>query len=278
MKKMTQMTTMIRTIRRVPIGVAILSATVMGISPVTAFAEEDWSRNVEITAHRGDVSEAPENTIPAFEAAIESGADWIELDVTETKDGVLVVLHDEDLTRVAGNPKKVWELNFDELRQLRVGQSKGPGFAKATIPSLEEVLDYCKDKIRLNIEVKYNENQTADFIPRLVEMIRQRNMTGQCMITSFNYGGLQLVKIFEPGMETGLITSQPIGQPEIYTSADNFVLSIELIEPDTVNRIHALGKEVIAWTINDQYSLGKCKTAGADNIITDRPDDIIADR
>ena len=72
-----------------------------------------------------------------------------------------------------------------------------------------------------------------------------------------------------------LNSTQPIPQPEIYTSADNFVLSIELIEPDTVNRIHGLGKEVIAWTINDQYSVDKCKKARADNIITDRPDDIL---
>ena len=73
---------------------------------------ESWDENVEITAHRGDSSEAPENTIPAFEAAIESGADWIELDVGVTKDGVLVVLHDEDLKRVAGDSRKIGELTF----------------------------------------------------------------------------------------------------------------------------------------------------------------------
>ena len=94
---------------------------------------------------------------------------------------------------------------------------------------------------------------------------------------SFNYGCLQMVKIFEPALKTGLISSRPIAQPEIYTSADNFVLSIELIEPDTVNRIHELGKEVIAWTVNDQYSVEKCRKARTDNIITDNPDNIIPD-
>ena len=89
---------------------------------------ESWDENVEITAHRGDSSEAPENTIPAFEAAIESGADWIELDVGVTKDGVLVVLHDEDLKRVAGDSRKIGELTFEEVRRLDVGSSFGPDF------------------------------------------------------------------------------------------------------------------------------------------------------
>lgn len=238
---------------------------------------ESWDENVEITAHRGDSSEAPENTIPAFKAAIDSGADWIELDVGVTKDGILVVLHDEDLKRVAGDSRKIGELTFEEVRRLDVGSRFGPSFSGIGIPSLEEVLDYCKGRIMLNIEIKYRKGQDLAFIPRLVDLIRQREMMDQCMITSFNYGCLQMVKIFEPEIKTGLISSKPIAQPEIYTSADNFVLSIELIEPDTVNRIHELGKEVIAWTVNDQYSVEKCRKARTDNIITDYPDDIISD-
>lgn len=75
---------------------------------------------------------------------IESGADWIELDVGVTKDGVLVVLHDEDLKRVAGDSRKIGELTFEEVRRLDVGSSFGPDFRGVGIPSLEEVLDYCK--------------------------------------------------------------------------------------------------------------------------------------
>ena len=259
-----------------PLPAALLCGLMLVLaSPGFAFAEENWDQDVEITAHRGDVSQAPENTIPAFKAAIESGADWIELDINQTKDGVLVVLHDENLMRVAGVPHKVRDLTYDEIRSLDVGSRLGPDFQGTSIPTLSEVLDYCRGKIKLNIEIKYREGQSLELIPQMVEMIRQREMLQECMITSFNYGCLQMVKIFEPSLETGLISSQPIPQPEIYTSADNFVLSIELIEPDTVNRIHGLGKEVIAWTINDQYSVDKCKKDRADNIITDRPDDIL---
>lgn len=259
-----------------PLPAALLCGLMLVLaSPGFAFAEENWDQDVEITAHRGDVSQAPENTIPAFKAAIESGADWIELDINQTKDGVLVVLHDENLMRVAGVPYKVRDLTYDEIHSLDVGSRLGPDFQGTSIPTLSEVLDYCRGKIKLNIEIKYREGQSLELVPQMVEMIRQREMLQERMITSFNYGCLQMVKIFEPSLETGLISSQPIPQPEIYTSADNFVLSIELIEPDTVNRIHGLGKEVIAWTINDQYSVDKCKKARADNIITDRPDDIL---
>ena len=232
---------------------------------------ESWDENVEITAHRGDSSEAPENTIPAFEAAIESGADWIELDVGVTKDGVLVVLHDEDLKRVAGDSRKIGELTFEEVRRLDVGSSFGPDFRGVGIPSLEEVLDYCKDKIKLNIEVKVNDHQTQDFIARLVGLIQAKGMAEQCMITSFDYHSLQAVKQLDPALETGFISSKAIEQPESFTSADNFVLSIDLINPETVSRIHSLGKEVIAWTVNDAYSVDKCRKAGADNLITDKP-------
>lgn len=255
----------------------VCAIMIAGTTSTAVFAEENWNENVEITAHRGDSSNAPENTMPAFQAAIDSGADWIELDVGVTQDGVMVVLHDEDLKRVAGNPKKIWELTYEEVSRLDVGSCYGPGFSGTRIPTLEEVMDYCRGKIRLNIEIKYRPIQSLDYIPRMVELIRQKDMMDQCMVTSFNYGCLQMVKLFEPNLKTGLISAQPIDQPEIYTSADKFVLSIELIEPDTVNRIHALGKEVVAWTINDQYSVEKCRKAKTDNIITDRPDKILPD-
>lgn len=243
--------------------------------PVTAFGEQAWRENVEITAHRGNKSVAPENTMPAFKAAVEGGADWIELDVAQTKDGVLVVFHDDDLQRTTKHEGKIWDITYEDLRKLDAGSYFGPGYKNTPVPSLEEALDYCKDKIKLNIEIKYSDKLSADFYIKLVSMLQQRDMRDQCMITSFNYSCIQLVKYLDPSLITGWITSQPVEQPELYTEADHFVLSIELMEPDLVSRIHALGKEVFAWTINDQNSVEKCREAKADNLITDRPDDIL---
>lgn len=260
--------------RKATAVVCTICICINGLS-INTFAEEEWSEEVEITAHRGNKAIAPENTMPAFKAAVESGADWIELDVSQTKDGVLVVFHDEDLQRITRNTDKVWEITYQELKELDAGSYFAPGYLNTPIPSLEEVLDYCKDKIKLNIEMKHNEHFSEDFYIKLVSMVQQREMTSQCMISSFDYNSIQMVKLLDPSLETGWISSQPVEQPELYTDADNFVLSIELIEPDIVNRIHALGKEVIAWTVNDQYAVEKCRKAKADNLITDRPGDIM---
>ena len=97
---------------------------------------------------------------------MENGADWIELDVTQTKDGVLVIFHDSDLMRMTGKPDKIWDMSYEELSQINTASHWGPFFKDTRIPTLEEVLDYCKDKIKLNIEVKVNDHQTQDFIAR----------------------------------------------------------------------------------------------------------------
>jgi len=272
----------IKIIRKRNMAAALLGAALIGaVTPGRVLAQDQtgdgWRGKVEITAHRGDNSQAPENTMPAFKAAVENGADWIELDVTQTKDGVMVIFHDADLMRITGKPDKIWDMNYEELSQINAASHWGPFFRDTRIPTLEEVLDYCKDKIKLNIEVKVNDHQTQDFIPDLVALIQAKGMTGQCMITSFDYHSLQAVKQLAPALETGFISSSAIEQPEAFTSADNFVLSIDLINPETVSRIHTLGKEVIAWTVNDAYSVDKCRNAGADNLITDKPGKIMQD-
>lgn len=267
-------------IRKRKITTALLGAALIAsMMPVQVLAKDQprdgWMSKVEITAHRGDNSQAPENTMPAFKAAVENGADWIELDVTQTKDGVLVIFHDADLMRLTGKPDKIWDMTYEELSQINAASHWGPFFRDTRIPRLEEVLDYCKDKIKLNIEVKVNDHQTQDFILRLVSLLQEKNMTDQCMITSFDYHSLQVVKQLDPSLKTGFISSKAIEQPEAFTSADNFVLSIDLINPETVSRIHTLGKEVIVWTVNDAYSVDKCRKAGADNLITDKPKKIM---
>ena len=91
------------------------------------------------------------------------------------------------------------------------------------------------------------------------------------MITSFDYNVLVKVKALEPSFKTGYITSRDIGDPGQYVAADQFMISIELVRKELVDRIHGLGKKAVAWTINDAYSLKKCEEAQVDNMITDKP-------
>lgn len=234
-----------------------------------------WIDQVEITAHRGDSLKALENTLPAFEKAIESGSDWIELDVNETKDNVPVVFHDCNLKRLMGKDVRIRDLTWAELKVLHPAGSMGPAYQDIKIPSLEEVLNTCKGKIRLNIEIKEDAGQSSDFADRVIQLIRDKEMLDQCMITSFDYNILVKVKAAEPSLKTGYITSKDIGDPGQYTAADQFMISIELVSKELVDQIHGLGKKAVAWNINDFYSLKKCEKAGIDNMITDKPGSLL---
>lgn len=226
---------------------------------------------VEITAHRGDSIKALENTIPAFEKAIESGADWIELDVKETRDNVPVVFHDSSLKRLMGQDGTIREMTLEEIKKLHPAASMGPGYNNVKIPTLEETLDTCKGRIKLNIEIKEDGTESSDFTERVIQLIRDKGMTDQCMITSFCYTVLEKVKAVEPSLKTGYIRSKDIEDFSQYPAADQYMLSIELIRKDRVDQIHSLGKKVTAWTVNDLYSLRKCESAQVDDMITDDP-------
>ena len=254
-------------------GVVFLMAACICLgqaAPVLAL-DAAWSQKVEITAHRGDSIKALENTIPAFEKAIESGADWIELDVKETRDNVPVVFHDSSLKRLMGQDGTIREMTLEEIKKLHPAASMGPGYNNVKIPTLEETLDTCKGRIKLNIEIKEEGTESSDFTERVIQLIRDKGMTDQCMITSFCYTVLEKVKAVEPSLKTGYIRSKDIEDFSQYPAADQYMLSIELIRKDRVDQIHSLGKKVTAWTVNDLYSLRKCESAQVDDMITDDP-------
>ena len=160
-------------------GVVFLMAACICLgqaAPVLAL-DAAWSQKVEITAHRGDSIKALENTIPAFEKAIESGADWIELDVKETRDNVPVVFHDSSLKRLMGQDGTIREMTLEEIKKLHPAASMGPGYNNVKIPTLEETLDTCKGRIKLNIEIKEDGTESSDFTERVIQLIRDKGMT-----------------------------------------------------------------------------------------------------
>lgn len=127
----------------------------------------------QITAHRGYSQLAPENTIPAFELAIEHQADFIELDVQETKDHGLVVIHDSHLLRLAGCDRNLWNLTTSELANLDVGQWFGEAFKHTRIPSLASVMDLAKDRVNLNLELKIHGHEQK-LVSQVVELIHEK--------------------------------------------------------------------------------------------------------
>ena len=184
---------------------------------------EELLIETEITAHRGSSRTAPENTIPAIEAAVEEMADSVEIDVQMTADGVVVLGHDASLKRVAGVNRSIASMTFEELEKLDVGSWFSSEYAGTRIPSLSEVLELCSQKTSLNIEIKYV-GKNSELPEKTAEMVREYGMENQCVITSTNLSYLKRVKEALPEIRTGYIISAAYGN--FYSSEDVDFISI----------------------------------------------------
>lgn len=231
---------------------------------------EELLIETEITAHRGSSRTAPENTIPAIEAAVEEMADSVEIDVQMTADGVVVLGHDASLKRVAGVNRSIASMTFEELEKLDVGSWFSSEYAGTRIPSLSEVLELCSQKTSLNIEIKYV-GKNRELPEKTAEMVREYGMENQCVITSTNLSYLKRVKEALPEIRTGYIISAAYGN--FYSSEDVDFISIRsgFVTSALMQNAHEQGKAVYAWTVNTKSELERLTLLGVDGIITDRP-------
>lgn len=225
---------------------------------------------IVITAHRGSSSDAPENTLPAIEAAIRNTADVAEIDVQETKDGEVVVLHDSSLKRTSGCNKFIWDVTFDEVRQLDMGSWFSSDFAGTQIPTLEEVLQVCQGKIKLNIELKTS-SHFSDLEDKVVALIEKYGFTNQCVVQSTDYNALSRVKKLNEDITTGYILMAAYGDFQDKGNIDFFSIRSSFVNKKMVESAHKNGKEVYAWTVNTKNEIRRMKVLKVDNIITDRP-------
>jgi glycerophosphoryl diester phosphodiesterase len=223
-----------------------------------------------ISAHRGDSVTAPENTLKAFESAIDHNADYIELDVQQTKDGVIVVMHDSNLKRTTGLNKNIWEVTYDEIKELDAGSWFGAEFKGTKIPTLVEALDFCKGEIMLNIELKPTGHE-VDFEKSVVDIVYEKEFEEDCIIASMNYPSLEKVKEYAPEIKTLFVTAVAYGALTNLESADAFSIEAYFATSSMVNNLHEQGKEVYAWTVNSEDSIQSMIDVGVDNIITDNP-------
>lgn len=224
----------------------------------------------EVTAHRGYSDAAPENTLEAFQAAIDAGADYIELDVQETSDGVLVVMHDSNLWRTTGIKKDIGMTTYEEVRNLDAGSWFSDAYSQCYIPTLEEVLEIAKGNTQLNIEIKPDKTNWH-LEASVVELIHEYDLAEECIVTSFDYGTLKKIKSLDENIRTAYVVS--VGYGEFYDMeyVDGFSINSSMITEYLVNAIHNRGKEVYAWTTNSQQRIQRMVDCGVDNVITDNP-------
>lgn len=226
--------------------------------------------DTEITAHRGGAWKAPENTISALQYTIDSGADYAEIDVQETKDGELILLHDDSLKRTAGVKKNVWDMTLKQVEKLDAGASFHKNFRGEKIPEFTEVLKFCKGRLDLNIEIKYN-GKNKGIVNKVVRAIKENHFEDHCVVTSMNYQFLKQIKKTAPEIRTGYIMTMTYGGVQGMEAADFFSVKHTYVDEKFVTQAHALGKEVHVWTVNYKGDAKRMLDMGVDNIITDDP-------
>jgi len=226
-------------------------------------------RSVEVTAHRGASSKYPENTMAAFNGAYLLGADYLELDLQQTKDMEIVVTHDSNLYRVTGVKKEVNDITYNKLKTLDAGSFFDESFSDERIPLLRDVIAFAKEKgIKLNIELKPT-GREVDFEKQVVDIIHEYDFQDKCVVTSQSYETLERIKKEDETIKTVYVMVIAIGDITKLKYADAFSVESMNINADLVRNVHNAGSEIYVWTINTEESVNRMVELGVDNIITD---------
>ncbi len=224
----------------------------------------------KIIAHRGYSSVFPENTLSSFAGAIDIGADMIELDVQETKDGVIVVFHDDDLTRVAGVEGKISDYTYAELSQVEVGSWFSEEYRGEKIPTLAEVLNLIQgSELQVYLELK-DIGEVDGFVESVLSVTQECGMRDRCIYASFQYAYLKKFKEIDNSLPTLLnTTSAEATLPEQF-DVDYFGLNLNTTTRELIEAIHAADKYAFVWTVNEPEDMKKMVDMGADGIVTNR--------
>ena len=251
-------------------GVVVLSllATLGAVLLIGNVARRN--QQVLVIAHRGASEAAPENTLAAFRLGADLGADFVELDVQESSDGEVVVVHDSDLMKVGGSPLKIWEAPGAALRAVDVGSRKGPQFARERVPTLAEVFALTKGRVRVIVELKsYGHSQRLE--ERVVEIVEAAGVANETIFMSLDHDMTRRLKQLRPSWTVGVLVAKAVGDVTSL-GADFLAVEASLATRAFVRRAHRAGQDVYVWTVNDPAWMVAAMGNGVDGLITDRPD------
>jgi glycerophosphoryl diester phosphodiesterase len=249
--------------------VLVLLAVAAGLATKALLNEVRRDRVFLVTAHRGAAGAAPENTLASVKRAIADGTDFVEIDVQETADGEVVVIHDRDLMKVGGTNLPIHASTYEQLHAVDIGSWFGPEFEAERLPKLAQVLELCKGKARVDIELKYyGFDQRLE--ERVVEIVEAAGMESEIIVMSLKYDGIQKIRALRPDWTYGLLTATALGDLT-RVDADFLAVHAGLATPGFVRRAHRRGKQVFVWTVNDPVEMWKMMNRGVDSLITDEP-------
>ncbi|UCZ53877.1 glycerophosphodiester phosphodiesterase [Bacillus shivajii] len=234
------------------------------------------NRQTKIFAHRGSSSTHPENTMEAFQAALQYGADGIELDVQLTKDGVPVVIHDEKVDRTTNGNGWVKDLTYNELKQLDAGSWFDPSFSHTKIPRLEDVLNWLvQTPLLLNIELKNGFIRYPEIEKKVLDLVHRYNMQNRVIFSSFNHYSLVDLRKQNRHIEIAILFMEGLYEPWNYAKtvgANALHCYYPVAVPELIAGSSQAGMPVRPFTINDEGLIATFIQRGCNAIMTDFPE------
>ena len=246
---------------------AVAAAALAGSWLLNGIQTQD---DVVVIAHRGAAGKAPENTLASIRQAIKDGADMIEIDVQESSDGEVVVIHDSDFMKLSGVDLKVWDGSLKQLQELDVGSWFAPRFSAERVPTLAQVLEEARGKVHVVIELKYY-GHDQQLEQRVVEIVEKAGMVDDIVIMSLKYKGIEKIRAQRPKWVIGLLSTKAVGNLA-KLDLDFLAVNMSMATSGFIRRTHAAGKQVYVWTVNDAVSISRMISLGVDGIITDEPE------
>ena len=241
-------------------------------------------RSIIVTSHRGAAWLAPENTISSIKTALKYNADRIEIDVHQSLDGELIVMHDTTIDRTTNGFGQIKNLKYSELKKYSAGVNYSEKYVNEKIPTLNEVIKEVKGKAKLLIEVKYGNEVYPHIEANVIRTIEHNNAQKRCIIQSFNLDILKRINQLNPNIILHKLNFGKIPFFNIWISNKiefENILKYEFIDEISIaypfankqifNKIHNYSKKVNVWTVNNKKRIKKLVKLGVDGVITDYP-------
>jgi glycerophosphoryl diester phosphodiesterase len=255
-----------------PARAAVVALVILGpaaslLSAVALARQFVEHRSADVTAHRAGSKRAAENSVAALRLAMAAGADYVEIDVQQTADGHVVLMHDRDLRRMTGDARDVNDVTLADLKTLRL---RGPdGGREEPIPTLAEFLAACDEHIRLNVELK-DYGRTPGLAMAVLKALDEYGFCERAGVSCFQLAPLVEIRREDPRVPVGMILTAAQGDLT-RLPVDFLSINQRLARTDLVRRAHQRGMEVHVWTVNDRETAIALLDLGCDNLITSDP-------
>jgi glycerophosphoryl diester phosphodiesterase len=248
-----------------------------------SLAERETRGEVQIIAHRGAPTFAPENTLPAIRKAVEIGVHMIEIDIHQTLDGHIVLIHDEDVRKTTDGRGHVREKTLEEIKQLDAGSWFSDEFSGTPVPTLEEVFSVMDDTTRLLIEIKKGSPYYPDIERRVIELVDAHHFRDRVLVKSFEDGVIEFFRKHAPEIPVGksfayripflrLIIERGLNTGSVFNYEVDFLHSHRYTTSrGFVEKAHEKGYEIFVWDVHTPERMRKYIDMGVDAIETDYP-------